>query len=633
MSSSPSTSLLSNLEAELARHLPFAQMDGAHRRRFIAAARQAYFAPDEQVLSPDDGPVTQLFWIRQGAITGRKGLAELSQGAFQYEAGDLFPVGAMVGARPVTATYTASVDTFCLCVPAAEVQALAAESSALADFLQRRMLQFLDLSRRAAQSAYSARALAEVSLETPLARFARKSPLTCAPDTPLAQALGLMHERRVGSMLVVDDAQAPLGILTRYDILSRITLPQVPLTAPISQVMSAPVHSLGVERSAQDAALLMSQHGVRHVPVTEGGRAVSIVSERDLFAMQKLSLKQVSTAVRAAQDVESLAAAAADVRRFARHLLGQGVHARQTTELVSHLNDVLTEHLVTLLARQRGMDLQRACWLAFGSEGRGEQTIATDQDNGLIFDPGEADLETERARWLAFAREVNEALARCGYPLCKGGVMASNPACCLTADEWRGRFAHWIDHGAPQDLLNASIYFDLRGLVGRTEWVAPLATFVAERARAMPRFLKQLADNALRQRAPLNWLGAVEPSSSVNGRDMLDLKLNGTALFVDAARLFALAHGITALGTRPRFEAVGQALDVKPAESEAWVTGFEFLQMLRLSVQLDQEGQTAAENPNLIALDSLNEIDRRVLRETLRVARRLQQRMALDYQR
>jgi signal-transduction protein with cAMP-binding, CBS, and nucleotidyltransferase domain len=101
----------------------------------------------------------------------------------------------------------------------------------------------------------------------------------------------------------------------------------------------------------------------------------------------------------------------------------------------------------------------------------------------------------------------------------------------------------------------------------------------------VPRFLKQMADNALRLRAPLNWRGALE-TQNVDGRAMLDLKLHGTALFVDAARLYALAHGLPVLGTRARLEAAGPLMHVAAHESEAWVTGFEFLQMLRLQVQI-----------------------------------------------
>jgi CBS domain-containing protein len=438
-----------------------------------------------------------------------------------------------------------------------------------------------------------------------------------------------MHERRVGSVVVVDGQGAPRGILTRHDVLGRVTLPALSLATPIEAVMSTPLHWLDGSCTLQEAALVMARHGVRHLPVCESGRLVNIVSERDLFALQRLSLKQLSTRIRAASDLLSLQRAAVDIRGFARNLLGQGVQARQLTELISHLNDVLTVSLVQLLAREQGVDLQRACWLAFGSEGRSEQTVATDQDNGLIF--ASDDPRAERPAWLRFARAVNEALDACGYPLCKGNVMASNPACCLSVDEWRDRFAHWIEHGAPEDLLNASIYFDLRPLAGRLELADPLREMLLREPKRVPRFIKQMADNALRSRAPLNWLGAIE-SRAVNGAERVDLKQRGTALFVDAARLYALAHGLDASSTRARLLAVAQALQLPPTEGESWVAAFEFLQMLRLRIQLD-DTRSADDPPNEIDVDRLNPLERRVLKESFRVARSLQQRIELDYQR
>jgi CBS domain-containing protein len=179
-------------------------------------------------------------------------------------------------------------------------------------------------------------------------------------------------------------------------------------------------------------------------------------------------------------------------------------------------------------------------------------------------------------------------------------------------------------------LLNASIYFDLRPLAGNLQLAQPLREMLAQESARVPRFIKQMADNALRLRAPLNWRGALE-TQNVDGRAMLDLKLHGTALFVDAARLYALAHGLPLLGTRARLEAAGPLMRVAPQESEAWVTGFEFLQMLRLQVQMG--GAATPGNPNLLDTATLNDIDLRMLKETIRIARRLQQRMGLDYQR
>ncbi len=349
--------------------------------------------------------------------------------------------------------------------------------------------------------------------------------------------------------------------------------------------MSRPLQSLSVDHTLQDAALAMSRHGIRHVPVTDQGRVVNIVSERDLFALQRQSLNQLSTQIRAAPDLlDPAAPGRPDPPASRRNLLGQGVQARQLTELISHLNDLLTARLLELTAARRGLDLTKACWLAFGSEGRGEQTVATDQDNGLVF---ASDDQAQRDRpHLLLAVRSKPGPGRLRLPAVpRPLVMASNPDCCLSGDEWQHRFAQWIEQGAPEDLLKASIYFDLRPLAGNAELAAPLRNLLNTVPARMPRFLKQMADNALRQRPPLNWRGALETQDHQGG-PTLDLKLQGTTLFVDAARLYALAHGLPARSTRQRLHDAASPMGASAQEAEAWIEGFEFLQMLRLQVQM-----------------------------------------------
>jgi len=619
--------LIAQVRDQLMRYPPFTRMEPAQVERFVESASEAYYAPGETLIAPADGPPTRLICVKSGAVVGRYSPDEATP-AFAYEAGDLFPVGALLGVRPVAATYIAQGDVFCLLVPAEAVHTLAEQSVPFADFLNRRVFRFLEDSRRALQTMLNSQALDEQTLEAPLAKLVRAAPVMLPPSATVRDALTLMHERRIGSVLVTDGEHHAEGILTRHDVVDRVALAQVPMHAPLSQVMSSPVHTLDLAMTAHDAAILMSRHGVRHVPVTEQGRVVGIVSERDLFALQRLSLKQLTGTIRGAREVGALRDAAAEIRRFARNLLAQGIGARALTALVSHLNDVLTVRLVELVAGEMRLDLSRACWLAFGSEGRSEQTIATDQDNGLVFTSD--DPARDRPAWLTFGQRVNQALDACGYPLCKGGVMAGQPPCCLTSDEWLHRFEHWMAHGAPADLLNASIYFDLRPIAGNAELAELLRAHISERAARLPRFVKQLADNALERRPPLNWRGGID-TTEVDGRATIDLKLQGTAIFVDAARVYALAYGIAETGTRARFEAVGRALGLPVQESESWSVGFEFLQMLRLTVQMGSD--VPADAANRIDVEALNHIDRRVLRETLRVARQLQQRIELDYRR
>jgi CBS domain-containing protein len=463
-------------------------------------------------------------------------------------------------------------------------------------------------------------------LERPLSAVGSSSLECCSPETSIGQAMSTMQTQRIGSMIVSDAQGQALGILTRHDILSRIALPQRPLDTPISEVMSSPVVTLPDTATAHDAALLMSRHGVRHVPFTRDGRAVGVVSERDLFSLQRLSIRDLSASIDRAPDVASLQSLAAEVRTFAATLMGQGVQATPLTALISQLNDRLTARLVHLMAQAHERDLSRMCWLAFGSEGRSEQTVATDQDNGLIFES--ADPDRDRPGWLIFARAVNEALAACGFPLCAGNVMASNPECCLTFDEWTQRFTRWIDQGTPEHLLAASIYFDLRPIAGQTDRAAPLRAAFTAQASATPRFCKLLAGEVLRTPAPLDWFGRIQ---SENGG--FDLKKMGTGVLVAVARLRALEHGIDEASSLGRWAAVASARGMPTQRSGSWQTAFEFLQTLRLRVQMPGSRcrVPGSHNPNLIALDQLNDIDRRILKESLRVVMAQQKELELDY--
>ncbi len=617
----PSPSLLGGLRTELMRRRPFSQMQPEDVEALLAGASQTYHAPGEVIVGPASGVVECLFYVRSGSVIHRPAAG---QGAdFQFEAGDAFPLGAMMAGRAVAGTYTAHADTFCLRIGAGVLREVAQRSLPLADYLNRSILTLLEASQRMLRESQASQALSGQSLETRLGDLVRSQAVSVTPDVPVEQALQLMHARRLGSVPVVGQGGEVLGILTRYDVLGRITLPRLPLDTPIEAVMTRPVRTLTTDDAAVDAALLMSQHGIRHVPVTEGGRLVGIVSERDLFAIQRLSLKQFGTGIQGARDLATLKAAAADLRRFAGALLGQGVQARQLTRIISRLNDALAVRVLELVAARHPVDLGRACWLAAGSEGREEQTIATDQDNGLVFQ-GDSPA-TDRPAWLAFAREVNEALDACGFPLCRGNIMASNPRWCLTPEEWREQFGAWISRSDPQDLLEASAWLDFRPLAGDPELAASFRPVVREAIPRHPRFLRLLAESMLERRAPLDWLGGIGTTDR-DGRRMLDIKLNGTMIYVDAARLFALAHEVDAVGTRARLEEAAHRMRVPVREAEGWVGGFEYLQMLRLRGQI-QERST----PNLIDVDALNDIDRRVLKESLRIARSLQQRVELDF--
>jgi CBS domain-containing protein len=226
--------------------------------------------------------------------------------------------------------------------------------------------------------------------------------------------------------------------------------------------MTTPVVTLLASTTAHEALNVMAERGIRQVVVTDHGRLAGVVNERDLFALQRVSMRQVTETLHAAETVERLKQAAEDIRHLTQNLLAQGVAAEPLTRTIAALNDALSRRAIDLVRAHHDLAGIRWCWLALGSEGRGEQTFATDQDNAIVFEPDAGPPDAVRDRLLPFAREVNAALAELGFPLCSGNVMASNPDLCLSVDEWKARFLGWISQPTPEALLQANILFDFR---------------------------------------------------------------------------------------------------------------------------------------------------------------------------
>jgi CBS domain-containing protein len=368
---------------------------------------------------------------------------------------------------------------------------------------------------------------------------------------------------------------------------------------------------------------------IRREPVTCSPETPE--SEKDLFSLQRVGLRQISSAIRNADTLEALKQSAHDIRQLTHNMMAQGVAAEQLTQFISTLNDLLTARIIELECMAAGVMESplcvRFCWIALGSEGRYEQTLNTDQDNGIIFQvPEGSSADQMRQTLLPIARRINETLDACGFPLCTGNIMASNPELCLSLDEWKEKFSRWIDHGDPLALLNATIFFDFRPLFGQSELAEKLHLWLAKQVESSPRFLHQMTANALRNRPPL---GLVR-DFSVGEEHTLDLKLNGISPFVDAARIFSLATGGRHAGTLQRLRQAAAPLHIPPKEAEAWGEAFLFIQLLRLRLH-HQQIEAAQPMSNRVDPDHLNNLDRRILKEAFRQARKIQARLALNY--
>ena len=575
---------------ELREHAPFDQLEPEALDYLAQKLRLAYHARGELILGPEDGVVDRLRIIKQGAVRGSGGPADVLLGP-----GEAFPLGALVGRRPTAYHYRAEADTFCWELAAPRFHELMEKSARWRAFATRHLALLLERSQRALRGEAAESALDSANMLAPLKSVLRRAAVSCAAGATLGEAIRRMHAERVGSIVVLDAQGLPGGIFTTVDLVASMAA-AAPLGAPVSAHMTPRPVSLEEEATLADAALAMARHGFRHVVVTRDGKLAGVVSERDLFALQRLGLRRTAERIRGAQALAQLIEAAADIRGLTRHLLALGVDAGPLTAMVSALNDALTRRVIELAAARRPL-AGAWCWLALGSEGRMEQTLVTDQDNALI-------VEGEKAPFLAFADQVNRDLDACGFPLCKGDIMARNPRWCLTLPEWRRAFDDWIRNTDPEALMHAAIFFDFRPLGGEARLAGELRDAVLAQTRANRAFCRAMAQAALQARPPLGLLADFSA-------DELDLKLAGARPFVDAARVLALGIGSAETGTAARLQAANEATSVE---------AFHYLQTLRLRRE-----------SNRVRVAELSDIERRVLKGAFRQASLLQQRLALDY--
>ena len=630
---SPAGVLLPVLEF-LGRHAPFDRMEPEHLEYLAKRLRLTFYSRDEKITDPESGPASRFHIIKQGRVRGEAPSEDeqVSGKAWELMPGECFPIGALLSRRPVRTIHRAAEDSFCFELSREDFDHLIKLSPVFNDFCTRRLSNLLDIVHRQVQAAAATHLSGDTALGVRLADRIRREPVTCLPDTALHEALSQMDRERVGSMIVTDASMRPLGVFTLHDLLSRVTLPGIPLDTPISTVMTPGPLALSPTAYAFEAAILMTSHGFGHVCIVERGRLKGVVSERDLFALQRVGLANLSRSIHRAPDIAALAALGSDIHQLVGQMIAQGMDVMQIAQIITLLNDHVTRRAIAICRSEFGAPPISFTWVAFGSEGRREQTLKTDQDNGILFEtPPDMSADQARALLLPFADKVNEALAACGYPLCIGNIMARNPECCLSLNEWKARFSRWVDQGTPDHLLKATIFFDFRAIDGPDQPLESLRRWMLEKIPGTPRFLRLMAENALRNRPPLGLVRDFVVSGSGEHPNTIDLKIHGLTPFVDGARILSLAHGIDETSTLGRLAALSRAGHITAGEEAAWRDAYTYIQLLRVRHHREQH-RAGVETDNFVDPDALNELDRRILKEAFRQARKLQSRIQLDYQ-
>ena len=591
----------------LEKHPPFDRLSPAELGIAENALAVVYVARGESVLRRADGENPYLFVVRKGAIR-----LETDGRLLQtVEEGEPFGFPSLLAGTAPHADAVAEEDALVYRFERATFQKLMANRR-FADFFLTGLAERL---RRAA--GFEAAPLAG-DLSTTVDRLVTRPPVLVDRLATAGEAAREMTRQRVSSLLV--GGRDP-GILTDRDLRSRVLGEGRGPETPVHEVMTASPKTISAKATVFEALLVMLEARIHHLPLVDpgGGEIVGVVTDTDLLRHHLKSPIYLLNRIEKLDRAESFDSYADELAGMVEVLYHGDLDAAQIGRIVSSVHDAVVARVLRLAERELGPPPTPYAWIVFGSEGRREQTLVTDQDNALVY----LDASPESERYFSeLAERVVSSLGALGIPRCPGGFMATRWR--KTLREWEELFDGWIRRPEPQALIEAANFFDFRRIHGELS-VESLRELVLDAGRHT-RFLAHMARNALGFRPPLGLFRRIRER-----REGVDLKKGGIIPVVGLARIHALESGAPATGTVDRLEAAAEAGKVSREGADNLIEGFRFLLRLRLGRQLEEK-RRGDELDNLVHLSELGPVERRHLKETFVVVQEMQEALGMRYQ-
>jgi CBS domain-containing protein len=607
---------------------PFDKIPQEQLRDLAGQVQVLYLEPQERLYRPGDKSHEAIYVVRQGAI-------QLSQQqGEQQQLIDLCDEGDVLGLRPLF------VDT------PYEYEAMAQEESLLYS-LPVQKIQIL-LKELPGLALYMAKVFAGTHhdtpfghQQTPLPSFAeiaplapRREPVVCHLGTSIKEAAAHMTQQGVGSILIVDPQNHPLGIITDKDFRRHVSTGKVSPNAKVDTIMSSPVITIPPSPTVADVQIAMVRHRVHHLCITQDGTVSSpvqgVLSEHDLLVTQSNNPAVLIRSIQKSTTGGRLKTLRDRAETMLEKYLEQDVSITFSSSIISAINDSLINRCIQIaLEEHPESNLPAFCWLSLGSEGRKEQLLRTDQDNALVFaDVAAEELPKVRDSLLKLSRRVTELINEVGFEYCPAEMMASNPKWCQSLSEWKQTFAHWIDQPTPDAVMFCTIFFDFRSLFGDEHLAHELSQFIFKKLDRQSVFLVHLAKNALQNPPPLGFFRNFLVEKSGQHRNEFDIKRRAMMPLVDAARTLVLYHQKEGVNnTIERFQLLAE---LEPQNAELYQLAAESYGVLMQ--YRARQGLRNADSGRFVNPEALSKLERLTLRNTFRPISDLQQLLTTRFQ-
>lgn len=614
---------------------PFYFFDSGQHRELAAQVTATFWEGGATIFRQGDEPGECIYVVRSGAVDLYMEHGGKSELADRCDEGQLFGLRPLLAESTYALTAVTAEETLLYLVPAGLFRRLAENTPKAMLYIAANLASGRDWRKMAGIKEKLALAgnlpeedafhLLETQHLDPTISL-----VTCGLDSTIREAATIMSDNEVGSIIVVDAAGLPLGVVTDKDLRKRVATGKEAIDQPVSRIMSSPVVTAPPSLTIADVQMEMIRNRLNHLVLTKDGSSLSpvvgILTEHDILILQANNPAVLAREIERADGVEELR----DIRDRAERLLEKYLHQEVAisyiSKVITEINDTLVLKLIRLaeeeLAWEGGVPPGvRYCWLAMGSEGREEQLLRTDQDNALIYDnvPPEQE-EAVKTYCRRLGQKVNELLFHCGFALCPGNYMAGNPSWCLSLAEWKEQFSGWILNPDPLSILHSTVFFDYRPVYGSVSLAHQLAEHVFQIMHEQNIFFLHLGKGALENPPPLTFFRDILVERSGEHKDQFDIKKRAMLPLVDAARVLALHQRIARVNSTPgRFL---ELADREPGNRELYEQAAEAYRILMRMRTI--QGLKQKSSGRYFNLNELSKMERMLLRNLFRPIEELQ---------
>ncbi len=602
----------------------------------IAKKTISQIYPKDTLVIKQDGPPSEyLRIIKKGGVKVFRNTEKGEEILIDYRGeGDTFGFLSLVGKDRAKANIVAVTDTICYLLNKDIVSNLLESNSAFTEyFLKSHLSKYIDKSfeEKSGKPLFNGNT-ESILYKTRVQDIGLKEVLTVREDLSIQESAKVMSKNKISSLIILNKKGEPVGIVTDKDLREKVVALGRDVSEPIQKIMTFPLIKIDMNDFFFEAVLKMIQNSIHHLVVMKGDKLKGILTNHDLMVIQGSSPLSLVRNIEAQESIEGLIPTSENINRIISLLLLEGAKASNITGIITEINDRLVRKVLEITEKQFGPPPIPYCWIVFGSEGRKEQTFKTDQDNAIIYsDPSSKEQAASADRYFTdFTLYVKDALLKCGFPLCPGDYMASNPKWRQPLKVWKEYFSKWIYTPTTDAILASCILFDFRPVYGDYNLSVHLRNHLQDKIKNHDMFLKLMAQLTIKLRPPIGFFKKFIVEKSGEHKDKLNIKFTCLAPLVNIIRLFSLELGIPETSSIERLNAMKGKHSIVTEFGEEIVNAFEFLTLLRIRHQHIQI-KDGLEPDNFINPKELSNFEKKVFKESCHLISRIQDMINKKY--